>query len=428
MTTFNSFALGCRVNKAEIENLDKSLISYGYTKTSINPDIFIINSCAVTGKAQRETTQLINAVNRNTPRTKVILTGCAATNWLKLQKTVIGVDYLVDNFQKEYLSELILKRYDKDNSQKKISNLNRKPVPMDLYDESKRVLIKIQDGCHRFCSYCIVPYLRGTPKSYKISQIIKTINSYRYHSEVILTAINTESFGIDTKETLTELIQSVIDDTKIKRISFGSIHPWSINNKLIETYKAINNNARLVKFFHIPLQSGSNRILLSMKRGYTREEILEKLNAIDKIDPFTFIGTDIITGYLDESDSDFEDTLSFLTKAPISKFHVFRFSKREHTAAFYLANRLKEPSPQIKKQRSKTLRTLSEHKLHSFARKHIGHAFEALFLKRNENGYTHTLLNDQFPALIKSEKDFTGQIKNVKIESYCKGNLIGKIV
>ncbi len=141
-------------------------------------------------------------------------------------------------------------------------------------------MIKIQDGCQRFCSYCIVPYLRGRPKSFLIKDIVKKVNSFKNIQEVILTAINTEAFGYDTGETLTQLISQVIDKTSIPRISFGSIHPWSIDQKFLDFYKKILDKKRLVNFFHVPLQSGCDKTLKLMKRGYTTEEFSWKIREI----------------------------------------------------------------------------------------------------------------------------------------------------
>lgn len=234
--------------------------------------------------------------------------------------------------------------------------------------------------------------------------------------EVILTAINTEAYGRDTGESFIQLINSIINKTTVPRISFGSIHPWSINDEFFAFYEKILPQKRLVNFFHIPLQSGSNKILTHMKRGYTREEFVEKLQMLKKINQFAFIGTDIIVGFLEESDKDFEDTYQFLKDSPISKFHVFRFSPREKTAAYFMRKRMHEPSPAQKEKRAKALSELSKKKYELFLRKHIGRTFSALVLEKRERDFQHVLLDNQIPALIKSIKDRRGKIVNVKIK------------
>lgn len=430
METFDSFSFGCRVNQAEIEAINSELIQKGYKKDGANPDLYIINTCSVTKKAEREARKLIYKVSRENPKTKIIVTGCAATNWSKTNTKVDGVDYLIDNKGKEYVVELLEKKYKKiDSKIKKINKFDSHQInATDRFMRSGRVVVKIQDGCHRFCTYCIVPYLRGLPKSKKISEIISVINQYPDYSESILTAINTEAFGRDTKENFLDLIDKVLEKTNIPRISFGSIHPWSIDDNFIKKYKNWSNDDRFVDFFHIPLQSGSNKMLNLMKRDYTREDFIERLEKIKDINEMAFIGTDVIVGFLEEKDSDFEDTYNFLEQTPISKFHVFRFSKREHTAAYHLSKRLEKPDVNKSKERSKRLRDLSRKKFLKFQQNHINKLFKALILEKEIDGLRQVVLSNNMLAYAKIDKDFTGEIKRVKIESCKKGLLFCKMI
>lgn len=426
--TFYSYSFGCRVNQAEKERFDQELLRLDYQYNQNNPNIYIINSCSVTHKAEREARQLIYQIKRKSPETKIIITGCAATNWIKQGIKVQEVDYIIDNSNKEYVAELI---------EKNIIQINKKDEKVassgqlfnDKFINSKRVFIKIQDGCQRFCTYCIVPYLRGLPKSKSINDITREIKSYEsFAKEVCLVAINTEAFGYDSKEKFIDLINNVLYSTTIERLSFGSIHPWSVNDEFFNWYKEKTEDTRLVKFFHIPLQSGSNKMLNLMKRGYTREEFIEKLHTIQKINPMTYIGTDIIVGFLEESDRDFEDTYKFLEETPISKFHVFRFSQRNHTAAYYLAKRLLEPDVTTKIKRAKALSELGKKKYELFLQKHVGNTFSTLLLERKINNLQQGLLSNQIPVKVKTDTSFAGEIKNIKISSYKNGELFGTIV
>jgi len=298
MKSFYCYSFGCRVNQAEKEVIDGEMQNSGFSLKEQSPNISIINTCAVTHKAEREAKQLIFKLKRENPNGQVVITGCSATYWKKnnLLKN-LPVDLVVDNINKEFLVKLIQNRL----SGQASSNLGgQNKIGMDKYLNSGRALIKIQDGCQRFCSYCIVPYLRGTPKSAKIKDIVSQINKYPDLQEAILTAINTEAFGFDTGEKLITLIDQTIEVTKIPRISFGSIHPWSINEEFLNYYKKILPLKRLVNFFHVPIQSGSNKILNLMKRGYTREEIMEKLRSIERLNKYALIATDVIVGFLDE--------------------------------------------------------------------------------------------------------------------------------
>ncbi|QQS43611.1 MiaB/RimO family radical SAM methylthiotransferase [Candidatus Roizmanbacteria bacterium] len=433
MKTFDSFSFGCRVNQAEMEALDRELMQKGYEKQSKQPDIYILNTCSVTHKAEREARKHIYNLKRQFPDTKIVVTGCAATNWSKTNTKVGGVDYLIDNKSKELIAELLEKKYNHKIEFPQVEPVKTFDEPTestatDKFMRSKRVIIKIQDGCHRFCSFCIVPYLRGLPQSTKIEDIVKQIHSYPEYVEAILTAINTEAYGRDTGETFVDLVETILTKTDISRISFGSIHPWTFQDDFFNLYRKYAQSNRFVDFFHIPLQAGSDNMLKLMKRGYTRDEFIEKLNMLKDINEFAFIGTDVIVGFLEETDQDFEDTYSFLEKTPISRFHVFRFSRREHTAAYYLSKRLKQPSPAVKKARSQRLRDLSDKKYAAFQEIHVGKTFETLILERREGDYQHGLLTNQMLVRVKTEKDFTGDLKNVRIYDYRNGELFGKIV
>lgn len=243
-----------------------------------------------------------------------------------------------------------------------------------------------------------------------------------------MTAINTEAFGLDTGETLIQLTESVLSGTVVPRISFGSIHPWSINEEFLAYYKNILPHNRLVNFFHVPIQSGSNKTLNLMKRGYTSEEMMLKLNKLHELNPLALIATDVIVGFLDESKKDFMETVDFLKRSPISKFHIFRFSNRDNTAAHYMAKNLKEPSASEKMRRAKILAKLSKVKYEKFLKKNVGRETMSLFIGNRDHGYQEALTDNQIPVMIKTEKDLNGQLKKIKILEYKKGKLFGKIV
>lgn len=421
-----TYSFGCRVNLAEKEKLDRELIIAGFELNTNNPDICIINTCSVTQKAEREARQLIYRLKKKHPKTKIVITGCSATLWQK-NKTYLNlpIDLLVNNSNKKNLVRYLLDL----RGQARPVTTRQGITFFDKFQNSKRLLVKIQDGCHRFCSYCIVPYLRGLPQSKKISDIVNQIKLAEKDScEVILTAINTEAFGQDTNESFVDLIKNVLDKTKVKRLSFGSIHPWSINKDLLKYYSGILKSDRFIHFFHIPLQSGSNKILKLMKRDYTREEIMSKLMEIKRLNSMAQIATDIIVGFLEETDRDFQDTYDFLERSPISKFHVFRFSQRKDTAAFYMAKRLIEPTYEQKKKRSKALIELGQKKYFSFRQQHVDKNFSGLFLDEKIGDFRKCLLNNQVQAFIKTNKSLPGEIKTVKIIEVKKDSLIGRLI
>lgn len=428
MKTFYTYSFGCRVNQAEKVIIDREMQNNGFNLKTVNPDISIINTCAVTHKAEREAKQLIYGLKRENPNGYIIVTGCSATYWKKnnLLKN-LPVDLVVDNVNKEFLVKILQKRL----SGQATSNLGGQNSPgIDKYLNSGRALIKIQDGCQRFCSYCIVPYLRGNPKSEKIKNLESRIKNFEGKvNEVILTAINTEAFGFDTGESLVQLINDILTNSAVPRISFGSVHPWSINEEFLNYYKKILPLKRLVNFFHIPIQSGSNKVLNLMKRGYTREEMMKKLNMLHKINPLSLIATDVIVGFLDESKKDFRETFDFLRDSPISKFHIFRYSKRNNTAAYHLAKNLKEPTDQEKVKRSRVLAKLGREKYEQFLQRNVGRTSSIIFLNNKFNGYQEALLDNQLPIYIKITKPVQlRQLYKAKILEYKKGKLFGRII
>lgn len=435
MKSFFTFSFGCRVNQAEKEVIDREMQNSGFSLKEQSPNISIINTCAVTHKAEREAKQLIYKLKRENPDGQIVVTGCSATYWKKnnLLKS-LPVDIVIDNINKEFLVKLIqnsLSGQDSSNLLAQASLGGQNSPGKDKYLNSGRALIKIQDGCQRFCSYCIVPYLRGTPKSETIKNLVRRLvdkNLGENLKEVIFTAINTEAFGFDTDESLISLINQTIEKTEIPRISFGSIHPWSIDDEFLEYYKKVLPLKRLVNFFHVPVQSGSNKTLNLMKRGYTSEEVMKKLQSIKRLNKFALIATDVIVGFLDESGKDFQDTYDFLEKSPISKFHIFRFSNRDNTAAHYMVKNIKEPSHTVKIKRAKILAELGKRKYEDFLKVNVGRASSVLFLNTVVNGYREGLLDNQLPIYVKSNKNLDGQIQNVEVIEYKKGKLFGRII
>ncbi len=417
---FYSYSFGCRVNHAEKESLDRMLLKSGWTMTENNPDYFIINSCAITQKAEKEVRDFIKKIKKTFPKVKIILTGCAATHWKnnKLNGN-LPIFSIFENKKKNFIFNFLSKNL--------VNKKNNNPKS-DRFLASNRVVIKIQDGCNRFCSYCIVPFLRTEKISKTISQIISEINSDPEYKEVILTAINSELFGEENNESLGLLIDEIIKKTQIPRISFGSINPWSIDSSFLKILKKHKSNNRLVHFFHIPIQSGSDKILKLMKRDYKVSEIKNKILAINKIFPKALIATDMIVGFPNEKPEDFQKTVDLISKLPINKVHVFRFSKRPGTLSEKIIEDFGEVTESEKTKRAKILRDLSEKKYQEFIKKIVNSENEALFLKNLKNGFQEVLLNNQIVAFIKTKQDLIGQIKKVKIIEYKNSKIFGKIL
>jgi len=413
LKTFASFSFGCRVNEAEKLSFDNKLLNFGFSYNYINPDYYIINSCAVTNKAEREVRQFIYQVRKKYPKTKIVLTGCAATQWLSYNLYHNIADIVLSNKNKYLIPEII-------GGNISISSSSNTLDYKDKFINSGRIIIKIQDGCARFCTYCIVPYLRGKPISKTIEEIVDEIKSYRKDIfEIILAGINTEYFGKENQQTIPQLLDTLLQNTTIPRFSFGSIHPLSIDNNFLKWYKKNRNNPRFVHYLHIPIQSGSDKILKIMNRGYETHEISAKLNAINKISPTTLIGTDIITGFPAETDDDFIKTYEFLLNNPISKIHVFRYSPKKGTpsAKNY---KLQSISSNVIYLRSQKLQNLSRQKNAQFSQFLTGYKSRALVLPQKIKNFYQVILDNGLVGYIpdKGQNIIPGIIDLVKVNKY----------
>lgn len=421
MATFFTNTFGCRVNEAETEGITRTLMARGFRVDHIHPDVIIINSCAVTAKAEREVRQTIYQIRKKFPVASIVVTGCAATRWIRDDESIAGHIHCVPNEKKRDVAEIVHELVKTDGTATDIESYS------DKFSGSGRAMVKIQDGCHRFCSYCIVPYLRGKPVSKTIKEICREISRMDAGiSDVTLAAINTEAFGKDTGETLITLIEKVLQTTTVSRLSFGSIHPWSITEEFLSYYKTLARSPRFVRFFHIPIQSGCQTTLIRMNRQYDIGKLGTMMESVKTIAPDTFIGTDVIVGFPGETDEEFETTYEFLRKSRIDRFHVFRYSSRPGTAAIGMEKTAGTVSPAESKLRSERLLSLSKKKFADFARSLIGKTGPALLLERKNTTYQEALLWNQMPIEITTENRIdTGRIYDVTVTSFTDGKLFG---
>jgi len=443
---FQSMAFGCRLNEAEKIVMDRKMSDVGFVWSDDDPECIIINSCCVTGKAEREVRQRIYQLRKKHPTAAIIVTGCAATRWLRDDEKLPQATLLLDNTQKANIVEHIQHiMQDLDPEATRIEDaihtkgtnteLNTSSTPskaingFDKFTRSGRMMIKIQDGCHRYCTYCIVPFMRGAPKSKTIDEIISEIKSFGFAlSEATLTAINTESFGKDTKESLITLISRVLNETDVRRLAFGSIHPWSITPEFLAYYRTLHTNTTFASFFHVPLQSGSNSVLKRMNRQYIVDTIGESLASIKAINPHAFIGTDIIVGFPGETQEEFEQTYQFLQDSHIDRFHIFRYSGRPGTASELLKKRHPEPSAQIKEERSARLIALSEKKFETFLQTQVGRTVPVLILESKTDEHQDGLTDNELPIRVTNGNRRPGTIIQVYILKAAPTHLVGEVV
>lgn len=335
MKTFAVYNFGCRVNAAETNQFAQSLINQGFLPNQDNPDTIFINTCSVTKKADIESVGLIRRLQKKYPNAKIIVSGCAN---LKDVSKLPNVSIL-DNKQKE----------------EKLEDLNCEYTHKiaDKFSHTNRFLLKIQSGCTAFCTYCTVPYKRHYLWSLPIDTAVSTVKKAiaDNYKEIIITGVNLNQYT----PRFSNLLKALLEKTDISLISFGSIPINCIDDNLIKLFQKYPN--RLQKFLHIPLQSGSDKILKLMGRNYTKKIILEKFELLNKIGDLTF-GTDIIVAFPSETDADFQETYDLCQKLNFTKIHVFKYSPRPGTAARKLFLESEKIEKDIAKLRSQKLRNI----------------------------------------------------------------------
>lgn len=335
MKTFQIFNLGCRVNAAESNLFAQKLIDKNYQPTTTNPDLIFINTCSVTKKANTESLGLIRRLQKKYPQAQIIISGCASLKNLQNKKNL----KILTNSQKETLLQTLHSSYT--------------PQIADKFSHTHRFLLKIQSGCTHFCSYCTVPYTRNylwsLPIKTALNTVKKAINDG--YQEVIITGVNLDQYTPG----LSNLLEKILTETDVKLISFGSIPVNCIDQKFIALLKKYPS--RISNFLHIPIQSGSDKILKLMHRPYTRKIILDKFNLLKKFN--LSFGTDIIVGFPTETETDFLETFNLCQQISFQKIHVFRYSPRPNTAAQKLFTRSPKISKDILKTRSQKIRSLT---------------------------------------------------------------------
>ena len=429
--------LGCKVNQYETGTLRQSFIknSYEIVEFDKKAEIYIINTCAVTGEAERKSKQMIRKAARLNPRATIVVTGCAVQSNLPEIKGYKNVSLIVGNKDKENIFDII--------NQIPLAEegphiFNSPPEEINDYIESKcissssriRKMIKIQDGCNQFCSYCIIPYLRGRARSRPVKQILSEIDylAHRNCKEVILLGINLGSYGSDLKSNrtnLADIIRKINSISNIERIRLSSIELPYIDESLI---KAFQYFPKLCHHLHIPLQSGDNRMLSLMNRKYTSEQYSETINLLKREIPDIAITTDIIAGFPGEDDEAFQNTLNLVKKMGISKMHIFPYSRRRFNLASFLPDKVDE---KVTKNRSEQLINLSNELRRNYIFQNLGKEKHILieFLGKEKNGsFAYGLTDNYIRVYLNGANYEKGQMVKVRIikanDSYAVGEAI----
>lgn len=412
--------LGCKVNAYESEHIKEQFINekYQIVKIDENPDVVIINTCTVTNQSDAKSRKMIRLAKRTNPNCILVVCGCASEHH-KEKLIDLDIDILIGNHNKSKIVELVT-NYLK-NRNKIVEFPNIMEVPFENMEIKKflnrtRGFVKIQDGCNNYCSYCIIPYMRGNCRSKDIMDAyneIKELVSNGY-KEIVLTGIHTGNYGEDKDYDLVDLIKLITPLENLLRIRISSIEITEITDKFINELKT---NRKLCNHMHIPLQSGSNEILKLMNRKYTKEEYINIINKIREARPNINITTDLIVGFPYEIKELFEETIETIKKIEFTKIHVFPYSIRDNTKAATMRNQVDE---KIKKARVQEILKLSDVLETKYYQKFLNKEVEVLIENENEG------LTDNYIKVKLDKKYNNGETKKVNITKVDNKEVYGK--
>ena len=420
------YSLGCKVNIYESEFVTSLLKDAGFDVVSFSEeaDVYIINTCSVTNEADRKSRKIISKARKENKDAIIVVMGC----YSQVKSDDIDADIIIGNKDKSKIVSLINECLEKKNKIKDIYNLREidefESMEINNFDNHTRAFVKIQDGCNAFCSYCIIPYTRGKIRSKKPKDVVREVTSLvnNGYKEIILTGIHTGKYGLDLDNyTLCDLLKELIKIKGIYRIRLSSIE---INELTDDILDLVSKSKIIARHFHIPLQSGSDKILKLMNRKYDLHYFIERINKIRDIDKDISITTDLIVGFPSEDDNDFNDTINTLNNIKFTKIHTFPYSKRDHTKASVMSNQV---DGNIKKKRVSMVLELSNSYEYQYYNKYIDSVMDGVSeLKDDGTSIVHT--SNFIPVIIKDKIDNNSIVK-VKINKVEAGNKVyGNIV
>ncbi len=374
--------LGCRMNQFDTDLMRSRFLESGYEVVDFEEpaDVYIINTCTVTVGGDRSSRQAIYQAKRRNPKAVVVATGCYAQVKPEELSSLKEVDLVIGNTHKSEILRLVEDFLERRDKKVVVGEIFRekelKNFDLVLYFEETRPFLKVQEGCNKFCTFCVIPFARGKVRSAPKEKVVEQVRvlAERGFKEVVLSGTQLSQYGWDIGSSLYELLLDLLEVEGIEIIRLSSMHIKEMDRKLLEL---ITTERKIAPHFHLSLQSGSERILDLMERGYTPEEFRKVVEFILDRRPESAVGTDIIAGFPTESDEEFEETLEFVRNIPFAYLHVFPYSDRPFTKA----SRLKPKVPErIKKERVKVLRELDQQKRKEFRERNKGRKLRAIVL------------------------------------------------
>ena len=417
--------LGCKLNFSETSTLSRMLEREGFEKKEFDDqaDVYVINTCSVTDNADKECRQIVRRIQRKAPESLVVITGCYAQLKPKQIAEIPGVNLVLGAAEKFNLAQHIRELSKGDSA--KICSCDIEEVTgfnssFSINDRT-RTFLKVQDGCDYNCSFCTIPQARGKSRSDSIKNVVENVGHLASHGvkEIVLTGVNLGDFKppnplkgaleFSKNENFYSLIKELDEVTNIPRYRISSIEPNLLTNEIIEF---VANSDKFMPHFHIPLQSGSNKILGLMRRRYKRELYAERVALIKTLMPHCCIGVDVIVGFPGETDEDFKDTFDFLHSLDISYLHVFTYSERDNTHALSI----KPIVPMnVRHERNKSLRNLSYMKMQYFSQQHQGQNRKVLFEGHENKGMMEGYTDNYIKITTPYRQEWVNEIVEWKI-------------
>ena len=423
------YTLGCKVNTYESEYVIKEFLKRGYTLTDFSDekaDIYLINTCTVTNTSDQKSRKMIRQARKKNKDAVVVAMGCFTQIRNNDNQIMDFVDVVIGNKDKSRivdLTEEFIKNKRKIANIEDINEADFDDMEISYFNTRTRALVKIEDGCENFCSYCIIPYVRGRVRSKRPERVIEEVkrlvnNGYK---EIVLTGIHTGHYGADLKDyDFSDLLLELEKIEGLDRIRISSIEITELNDKFLSV---LRKSKKIVNHIHIPLQAGSNHILKLMNRKYDKKYYLDKINKIRKIRPDMAVTTDVIVGFPLESDCDFNETIAFVKEVSFAGGHVFPFSRRNGTPAAKMSGQITKEEKHI---RCKKLISVFDSLEESYYKKHIGCTLTVIAETYEEGtltGHTDNYLKVRF----KGSEKLLGSEVNVKLNEYKDKMLFGEV-
>lgn len=411
------YTLGCKLNFSETSSIARMFEEEGFARVEFNetPDVYVINTCSVTENADKKCKQLVKKALKVNPEAFIAIIGCYAQLKPEEIAKIQGVDMVLGASEKFKIVEHFSSITKKDTAEVHASKIKEVKdfIPSYSKGDRTRSFLKIQDGCDYFCTFCTIPLARGKSRNNSVEETIKVAREVANSNinEVVLTGVNIGDFGQGEGENFFDLVKELDKVEGIERFRISSIEPNLLANEIIEF---VSNSNKFMPHFHIPLQSGSNKILEAMRRKYKRELYADRVGTIKKLMPHCCIGVDVIVGFPGETEEDFLETYNFLNELPVSYLHVFTYSERQNTTA----NKMSEVVPKsVRSDRSKMLHILSEKKKRQFYAENIGSTATVLFESEEHEGFLNGFTENYVKVKVPYNVDLENTIQEVKLET-----------